>query len=232
MLSIPVRKKTLQSHGLSRINVRHILNSFFLSAIHFSRRLFIARLLNGWLLIPMKQLKFQPLAFPPLSCLRHGAQRCKIADRKPFDCGFYFLLNLFYLFITFITSRGHCRVTEERWQKPNIGKEPHLLHVVLPTVKCCCHLLDDMIEYRFPHGKGVAAFSSQQHSLLSVFTAFPRNRCCCAEHRLELKLQNASGILTPMFPVYRIIFLCGAYCLAGGQEKLWTHFCVHVQGCL
>lgn len=142
---------------------------------------------------------------------------------------YYFLLNLFYLFIT---SRGHCRVTEQRWQKPNIDKGPHLLYVVLPTVKCCCHLLDDMIEYRFPHGKGVAAFSSQQHSLLSVFTAFPRNRCCCAEHRLELKLQNASGILTPMFPVYRIIFLCGAYCLAGGQKKLWTHFCVHVQGCL
>lgn len=149
-------------------------------------------------------------------------------------CSFYLLLHFIELalFIYYFHARGHCRVTEQRWQKPNIGKGPHLRYVVLPTVKCCCHLLDDMIGYRFPHGKGVAAFSSQQHSSLSVFTAFPRNRCCCAEHRLELKLQNASGILTPMFPVYRIIFLCGAYCLAGGQEKLWTHLCVHVQGCL
>lgn len=71
--------------------------SFYLLFI-FQGELFIARLLNGWLLIPMKQLKFQPLAFPPLSCLRHGAQSGK--DTK-LQTGNHLIAVLLILFITF-----------------------------------------------------------------------------------------------------------------------------------
>lgn len=106
----------------------------------------------------------------------------------------------------------------------------HKHHIYISTVThWTCHLFDYIIQLYFTPKTGVDFFFLfSSDSLLALFTVFPRNRCCCAEDRLELKLQNAFGILTPMFPVYRIIFLCGAYFLVGGQSYLWMHFCVRM----
>lgn len=86
-----------------------------------------------------------------------------------------------------------------------------------------CHSLD--LSFMWLYNTVLFSFKTRRldyflfggDSLLAAFTVVPRNRCCWAEDRLELKLQNAFGILTPMFPVYCIIFLCGDYVPVGGQ---------------